>query len=850
MRFRETASMLWLAIIILAAPSYVRAQATAQTNVAPDLRECYTDPRLLDRNNLPPATMPVLISIIQSIEDNPNASNFDLRQLSVLILQAFRQDGIEYHQPDSSIATTTNVLPFAPTFHSFYRNKLLLSRILPRNLQNLSNNTVNSPLKCALHRMLSTTVDARVRGDENRCNQLSQYRALRTARGLREHLLKDDFEMLDVATLNSAKKTGQMRQYNPNDEVEVSNLNHFDLSERQTLLLSQCPILDGVVSTRWGAVSAGNVIAGIAAGAQPQTIPISELARGSIINQPNIQSFVTALYPATLAGDLAEAVLIQNSERGSQSISVGTAGSWNSTQAPRYFMIHAPNGLNNIEMTDPEMRGDIDGFVLGSSITTLLQSASQIRLSQVLDMYYTARNGVLDPTRRACNRQTLSQEVIPTANLVAETLAFTAVLDTNMPLRGTIIGGLEQPVNSAVSNFQSYARNNMNDLNCEFTESNTVDFRLRTNLYLVVDVSWPYQTIYPAISYLLDKIEVGKYGSSVTLLTAFDGSIVINKIFSLADFHAEYTLSRHQSMLGGVNLETTLTNIRLMMSSELDNERTANYVGGNSTVLLFLLNSGVQSNLAAMEQARILNETVPDLRVLYASSTNQFDALWQLVRDMHKDILTIALSSDGTNVERNMNSVLSRVELTGRRIINPTCGSDFPSSAKSGQVHFLDHVEPGYINYYSISPNYFYNYNDNSKVRITRSTAGVGNLVVCQSRSWSQPRQTNTSVGAEESDVVCQTIATSGTRDVEISLRGACNGHMTINSCPFFHISVQSVLPTTTTALTAVCTERVCRFPYDIRYQVQIEDFGCFSGCGSTTVSLTLLLFVFLYNLL
>lgn len=53
-----------------------------------------------------------------------------------------------------------------------------------------------------------------------------------------------------------------------------------------------------------------------------------------------------------------------------------------------------------------------------------------------------------------------------------------------------------------------------------------------------------------------------------------------------------------------------------------------------------------------------------DLRVLYASSTNQFDALWQLVRDMHKDVLTIALSSDGTNVERNMNSVLSRVELS------------------------------------------------------------------------------------------------------------------------------------------------------------------------------------------
>lgn len=49
--------------------------------------------------------------------------------------------------------------------------------------------------------MLSTTVDARVRGDEASCNQLSQYRALRTARSLRDHLLKDDVEMLDVAAL-------------------------------------------------------------------------------------------------------------------------------------------------------------------------------------------------------------------------------------------------------------------------------------------------------------------------------------------------------------------------------------------------------------------------------------------------------------------------------------------------------------------------------------------------------------------------------------------------------------------------------------------------------------------------
>lgn len=77
-------------------------------------------------------------------------------------------------------------------------------------------------------------------------------------------------------------------------------------------------------------------------------------------------------------------------------------------------------------------------------------------------------------------------------------------------------------------------------------------------------------------------------------------------------------------VLGGINLETALTNIRLLMSSELDNERIVNYVGGNSTVLLFLLNTAVQSNVAAMEQARILNETVPgNVKLCVLNSTSK-----------------------------------------------------------------------------------------------------------------------------------------------------------------------------------------------------------------------------------
>lgn len=82
-------------------------------------------------------------------------------------------------------------------------------------------------------------------------------------------------------------------------------------------------------------------------------------------------------------------------------------------------------------------------------------------------------------------------------------------------------------------------------MNCVTTLTQSNDFRLRTNLYIALDSSWSYQTIFPAIAYLVDSIEVGKFGSSITLLSAFDGSIVINTTFSQADFYAEYNATRH-----------------------------------------------------------------------------------------------------------------------------------------------------------------------------------------------------------------------------------------------------------------------------------------------------------------
>lgn len=101
-----------------------------------------------------------------------------------------------------------------------------------------------------------------------------------------------------------------MRQ-NPDSDVEYTD-GYGPRSARQLSGESTCPILTGVINTRWGAVSAGNLIAGIAAGAESQQVPILELTKGSVLNYQNVQSTISTIYPATLSGALNLSIIIQS----------------------------------------------------------------------------------------------------------------------------------------------------------------------------------------------------------------------------------------------------------------------------------------------------------------------------------------------------------------------------------------------------------------------------------------------------------------------------------------------------------------------------------------------------------
>lgn len=299
------------------------------------------------------------------------------------------------------------------------------------------------------------------------------------------------------------ENNGDNYPYDDNDSDYGVN-EHDGLVDVASNSISQCPVENGVIRTNWGSVSAGPLMAGeyfsiytlypqkfkaqiftsgryliendcklsmqlgIAAGLVQQNVPTRELLMLSkstrthrLTRQP---LSIDNRFAATLAGNLAEVALLQGPM--SRAISVGSSGGWNSTAVPHwYFLLRR----EHTEMTDAQIRGGIDGLVLAKHIAEWRQQASELRLSQVLDWYYSL-TGAFAPEMRACNRRELFTKHIPITELQAQSHAFSTVLDQEMQLKVTLS-------NKAIKDFADAASDKLVTYVCTHTNMfRTIDF--------------------------------------------------------------------------------------------------------------------------------------------------------------------------------------------------------------------------------------------------------------------------------------------------------------------------------------------------------------------------------------
>lgn len=821
-------------LIAITVPS-TWAQENAQLQIPPSLVECYNTSYYMNRDNRLPSTINTLIDLIRKVENSPDF-NMDARQLAVALLHRFRQDGI---QRAAGVQAVPGVLPYSPTGFQFPKFRILLSRLIQGNANFFPNSSLSGVERCSLHFMLSSSYNMRTRGDENMvCNRLSQYRSNRHVRSVNDKPYKTNF-LADVEFIETHKKSKTADKVKTSSYMDFDYWNDGDVSYGNDNSVSQCPVENGVIWTPWGTVGAGNLIAGIAAGFQPQTIQLRTLLAlsrrpGQFGGRQSTLS-VDNRWAATLAGDLAEVALVQVPMSPSGSASVGAGGAWNDTvMAKWYFM----SRRDNLEMTDAEIRGGLDGLIIAMNINDWKNQASGLKLSQLLAMYYSL-GGVLGSGVMACNRQQQFNTITAQSDMTSQTAAFAQVLDAEMQLRVTLQQpAIQQFSQSAATELGYYVPQYLNDISCQASNVQRDDFSEKitsmTDIFVYLDTSWEYNTVADYVSYVLERVNVAPYASSVTVICAGDGRVIVNTTNHMSDVYQQWNVTTQSNYSPGLNLPLVLKSIQNVTQTLMNGEQRNNSVGGRSMIALIVPNMATvndgDSNYVQI-QLQYINETIPDLKFLYftGGSPIRFNSF---VVEPAKDIFQISLGQN--NAASQGRPVVQRIKEIQRRIINPRCGSSWYTSTW-GQDQMFQYIRPNFINFYRLMPNYFYTYGANRQVSINGASGTT--LTVCTSRYVHHPMQNATSSNGQ-TDVSCQQLTNSG-NSMTYDLTNACNGYYSIHSCPPLYISVQAASSYNSQSS---CIDNACQYPDEVRYQVTVQNLACNSGVGKILASLTVIL--------
>lgn len=877
------AALTYFVVAVALCIGVCKGQENIQTRIPDSLIECYQRQDVFQRDSRLPSNINMLIELIRKVEDAVPLQA--MQQIATSLVHRFRVDGIE-RAP--GVFQNAGIIPFSPSGFQFSKHRLLLSRLVPGNAMAFPNNTLNEFERCALHFMLSSSIETQVRGDEGTmCSQLAQYRSVRTPRNVHEALKKKrsvpfknnflgDVEMLSPSSTledyhrRNAQKMGRYQDENEEDEgleenptaaedpeinvrmegeeevadegiadEDMEGLDRADVAliDVASNAISQCPVENGAIWTTWGAVNGGALITGIAAGLVPQNVTTRDLLALSrsqyASRQTNVVLSVDNRWAATLSGDLAELSLLQGPAVQNQAITVGASGAWNSTIPHWYFL----SQRERFEMTDAEIRGGLDGLILALDVQAWMVRANTLRLSQLLEMYYSQR-GVFSSDRRACDRRALFTSVAPLDLMQAQAIAFSTVLDKEMQLRVT----LSTPVittfaNAASQQLTTYIPASLNDLSCAATLLDPMDPTLRriaTDVFIFVDTTWTFREIQPVLAHMLENMDVNRFGSNYTLLNANNGNLIVGPFSSLAEFYLNYTMDSHLTHTTGFNLPNVLRTIHVLGGDQLEQERLTQSVGGRSQVAIIMPQLGTPNEADTQFSAQFINvihEENPDMHILFFGG-GTIGRFGRFVREESLDLFTLTSVTGAGPLQSMVNPVVARVRQIPRRIINHRCGQEWQTN-EWGSNQMNQHVEPGAVVFFRVHPNYFFHGSENRRIRVVG--LGYQPVTVCTSRQVVNPRQNATTNAGN--DVNCQQVNTD---TFTIELSNACEGHTVIHHCPPMFISIEGSTLVNTGAFR--CIDMNCRFPDDIRFVVHADNLGCFSSATKVLSTITLMI--------
>lgn len=164
--------------------------------------------------------------------------------------------------------------------------------------------------------------------------------------------------------------------------------------------------------------------------------------------------------------------------------------------------------------------------------------------------------------------------------------------------------------------------------------------------------------------YLIENLDVNRFGSSYTVYNAKDASVIIDTTSSISTFYTAWNNSNYQNHPVGLDLSLVFRHIHDASKLTLDQEQSNSSVGGRSHIALIIpqMSSPNDANgNDATERLLLMREEVPDLVLLFLAggAASRFERFARERRDI---FAFQSISSEKENVPATVNPVIRRIQ--------------------------------------------------------------------------------------------------------------------------------------------------------------------------------------------
>lgn len=748
--------MIFLVLILFIIPW--KSNGTIFPSIPDYLLPCYrTDGPVLSS----PYRMDVLLSTIRTLEQN---TQLDLRLFSTSLLRSLRLDGIEQ---GSNAIESEFVTPYHASAFQFHKFKLMMDMFVPSlelTLVSDMQRILSTGETCMLHKMISSTVNSWERGDESwTCPEVR-------------------IERSSAVSLNSTRRR------------------------------SRCPTENGVIQTDWGTISPGTIISAIAASLESQRVLVTnildneEFVNNIVDNEDMIEmarqgmddATISNVWVATLAGDLAEVAVNQGPRIGlrTSKVVLGGMSRWNDTLLPRiHYMLNHTNGTGNWQFTDAEILAGIDGLIISHHLPQWIDERATLRLSQIIEMYYSNEGVTFDPTIKACNRRIMFEKILNQEDLIRETVNFAQVLSLQ---QGTVFIPLtemssicESVVSAFIEYYPSVLRRN--DHPCGVDSDVPM-----MDMIVANDGSWRGYDVERFTSWLGDAGDVGLSGSSIGLLHGTTAEWIASPAFNLTT-HYQFLRNHSDNWPTRMNFPNILSFLmRHLQNKTL--EEAANQMSVVPSTVVLVVSPTDRLSETESERARDLMSTMRTTHFdIYFEYVAQDLSSFKNINSGNYDYSEFFLPVSSTRVEEIIAAVNKQIIVNQlpKAIIGAHCSFN---GTVFHQLPYEDFVEPNKSNHYRIHPYYL---QEQRLIVLTIRNNAQGILRIC---SWR---------GTEKASN-CRIISERQSYSLNYT-----------EPCPSPEFCTPAYIKVDGISSTFMCANNDCRFPHSIGYYIEHSGLRC-----------------------